>query len=185
MKKVIALIFIAGLVLVMSGCTIPGIDKVVPGESNPTATPAPAPTATPKATATATATTTLKPTLTATVAPTPAAGDNETTDPEVARYKGTWQTTYGMMTFTVSGKHATGNYTWQNGSVEATLSDDGKTMEGMWYEDPTRQPPTDAGKFIFTLSEDGNTIEGEWWYGMDDYGGTWDGTRVSGSGTGY
>ncbi len=186
MKKVIALIFIAGLVLAMSGCTIPGINKVVPGQSNPTATPASAPTATPKATATATATATLKPTLTATVAPTAApSGQNETTDPEVAKYKGTWDTTYGMMTFTVKGNHASGVYTWQNGTVEATLSDDGKTMDGMWYEEPTRLPPNDAGRFTFTLSEDGNTIEGEWWYGMDDYGGGWYGTRVSDSGAGF
>jgi hypothetical protein len=29
----------------------------------------------------------------------------------------------------------------------------------------------------FTLSADGNSITGHWWYGQDEDGGSWTGTR--------
>lgn len=166
MKKVIALILIAGLVLAMSGCTIPGQSNTTP-------------------TATAAATPTIKPTVSATVAPTGAADNSEETDPEVAKYKGTWQTNFGNMTFAINGKNVSGVYDHRNGTIEATLSDDGKTMEGMWYEEPTRLAPDDAGRFIFALSEDGNTINGQWWYGEEGDAGDWEGTRVGNNSTGF
>jgi hypothetical protein len=186
MKKCIALIFLAGLVLAISGCTIPGQSSPTPtATAQPVVTATPAATATVEATAAATSVVSATAAPTTTAIPTAAAGAGNETDSEVAKYKGTWQTTYGMMTFTVSGKHASGVYEWKNGTIEATLSDDGKTMEGMWYEEPTRLPPDDAGRFIFTLSDDGNKISGKWWYGEDGEGGDWDGTRVSGNGTSF
>ncbi|HOG45926.1 MAG TPA: hypothetical protein PLJ35_21260 [Anaerolineae bacterium] len=97
-------------------------------------------------------------------------------------FAGTWDSTYGLMTLTVSGNKVSGSYEYREGKIEATLSADGRTMEGWWTELPSRQPPGDAGRMTFALLADG-TIDGQWWFGKDGDGGEWIGTRVAAPGS--
>ena len=92
-------------------------------------------------------------------------------------FAGNWDTNWGDMTCSVSGQTVKCNYTHDSGKIEATLSADGVTMEGTWSESPTYLPPDDAGRVTFTLSADDNSISGYWWYGQDQGGGSWTGTR--------
>jgi hypothetical protein len=184
MKRAVALILLVclALTLAVAGYVGPSLKKMTEGAASPTPTAKPLATATPKAAVTTAATATVKPTprATAVVAPTPFPGTVvDEADPQAAKYRGTWDTILGKMTFTVNGRHVHGEYAFENGIVEATLSDDGKTLAGTWYEEPTLLPPRDSGKCIFTISEDGNVIHGEWWYGDGEYGGVWDGVRIS------
>jgi len=95
----------------------------------------------------------------------------------VGGFEGVWDTNWEVLTFTRDGVTLHGEYTYQSGRIDATLSADGRTMEGTWAESPSYSPPSDSGRVVFTLSADGQTIDGEWWYGSDSYGGTWTGTR--------
>ncbi len=106
---------------------------------------------------------------TATINPTQAA--------YVSGFTGTWDTNWGDMTCSVDGQMVNCNYTHDIGKIEAWLNPDGMTMEGTWSESPSYQPPDDGGKVTFTLSADGNSINGHWWYGQNNDGGSWTGTR--------
>ncbi len=95
----------------------------------------------------------------------------------VGGFAGQWSTNWGDMTCRVEGTKVYCEYTHDQGRIEATLSADGRTMDGQWAEYPSYSPPRDGGRVIFRLSDDGNAISGEWWYGQDTYGGSWTGTR--------
>jgi hypothetical protein len=95
----------------------------------------------------------------------------------VSGFAGTWDTNWGDMTCSVDGQMVKCNYTHDIGIIEAWLSPDGITMEGTWSESPSYQPPADGGRVTFTLSADGNGINGHWWYGQNEDGGAWTGTR--------
>lgn len=182
MKRAFALLFILALVLAMSGCTLPGINKSSPGEDNMNSTEGGGPSVTATPTAGATAAVIQTTPLPITV---PGTSVSNSSQLEAGKYNGTWDTSYGMMTFTVNGNHVSGVYDYKNGTIDATLSADGRSMEGMWYEEPTRLSPDNAGKVVFNISDDGKAISGKWWYGQDANGGTWDGIRVSNTGTGF
>jgi hypothetical protein len=107
----------------------------------------------------------------------PTVTPNPTSVAYVGGFAGQWDTNWGDMTCSVDGVRVYCEYTHDQGKIDATLSDDGRTMEGQWTESPSYSAPNDGGKVTLTLSEDGNTIDGEWWYGQDDYGGSWTGTR--------
>jgi hypothetical protein len=142
--------------------------------SSPTPTPTPDTYITPsKPTNTPTnmPTGTLEPTYTPT--PTP----NPTAVAYVGGFTGTWDTNWGEMTCNANGASVHCEYTWDQGRIDATLSADGRTMDGQWAESPSYSPPDDGGRVTFTLSEDGNAIDGYWWYGQNTDGGTWTGTR--------
>ncbi|MCI0487348.1 MAG: tetratricopeptide repeat protein [Blastocatellia bacterium] len=104
----------------------------------------------------------------------------------VSRFAGKWNSTFGhskrsmrtLLEFEVDGIKVRGKYTYDQGRIEATLSPDGKTMEGTWLEAPSYKPPQDAGRVIFRLSEDGKHFTGRWWYGQNSDGGDWFGTRI-------
>jgi hypothetical protein len=110
--------------------------------------------------------------------PTPPRPATEEEIKYVKGFVGKWNTTFKQLEFSVSGNKVTGHYSYENGRIEATLSADGKTMEGVWMEEPSYKPPRDAGRVIFRLSQDGKTISGQWWYGQDGKGGDWTGTRI-------
>lgn len=93
-------------------------------------------------------------------------------------FAGTWETTWGRMTITVTGTKATAGYTYREGRLEASLSADGRSMEGWWSEAPSYKAPDDAGRMVFQLSKDGQSLDGYWWFGEDEDGGEWVGTRV-------
>jgi hypothetical protein len=97
-----------------------------------------------------------------------------------ATFEGTWDTSFGTLTLSISGNMVTGNYTHDDGRITGTVSPDGRTLTGTWSEAPSYQPPNDAGDVIFTLSPDGKSFTGSWWYGTQSGGGSaWNGTRTS------
>ncbi|WP_424358682.1 hypothetical protein [Methanocella sp. MCL-LM] len=192
MKKKVALICLVCLALAIpiAGYAEQGFEKkegmpASPTTAQPPITTMPKATVTPTAAApivtTPVATAIANPTVEPPARATPFPGTvtvNEA-DPEAARYQGTWDTPYGLLTLTASGKHVHGEYAYANGTMEMALSADGKSMVGKWYEEPTRLPPRDSGKIAFTLSDDGNILHGKWWYGENEYGDIWDGARVN------
>ncbi len=100
------------------------------------------------------------------------------------KFTGRWNSEWGIIDFKVVGSSVTGTYPHDNGRIEATISDDGRTMVGTWSESPSYKPPNDAGRVTFTLSPDGKTISGHYWFGQDRDGGAWTGTRLLPSATG-
>lgn len=95
----------------------------------------------------------------------------------VGGFAGVWDTNWGEMTCSVNGLLVHCEYTHDQGRIDATLSGDGRTMEGQWAEYPSYSPPNDGGRVAFTLSKDGNTISGDWSYGQGSSQGSWTGTR--------
>jgi len=95
----------------------------------------------------------------------------------VGGFAGEWDTNWGIMICTVSGASVHCEYTWDEGRIDASLSADGRSMDGQWAETPSYSPPDDGGRVAFSLSEDGNYIDGYWWYGQNTGGGSWTGTR--------
>ncbi len=89
---------------------------------------------------------------------------------------GAWETNWGRLTLRASGDQVSGTY-GDGGRIEGTLSAGGRSMEGTWSEPPTYQPPEHAGRVVFALSDDGDSLSGHWWYGDDEEGGEWTGTR--------
>ena len=163
MKKKVALICLVCLALAIpiAGYAEQGLGMAEGIAAGPTATTQPTITVTPKAiatptTAAPTATPPVATALVATVNPTvepsaratpfPVSAAVNEADPEAARYQGTWDTPYGLLTLTASGTHVHGEYAFANGTMEMALSADGKSVVGKWYEEPTRQPPRDSGK---------------------------------------
>jgi hypothetical protein len=105
----------------------------------------------------------------------------DSTDPGrvayVSGFAGNWDTNWGDMTCNVNGQTVNCTYTHDAGKIEASLSQDGVTMDGTWSESPSYLPPDDAGRVTFTLSADGKSMSGHWWYGPDSGGGDWTGNR--------
>lgn len=87
---------------------------------------------------------------------------------------GKWDTTWGDMILIQTGKNVSGSYTWDNGKIEGVLN--GNIMTGTWSEEPTYNPPRDAGKIEFTFNH--NTFLGKWGYGDEPLSGAWVGTRI-------
>ena len=110
--------------------------------------------------------------------PSPTATPNPTAKAYVGGFVGRWDTNWGQMTCTVDGLHLHCEYTHDEGRIDATLSADGRTMEGQWAEWPSYSPPGDGGRVAFVLAEDGETISGDWSYGEEASAGTWTGTRI-------
>lgn len=108
---------------------------------------------------------------------TPTVTPNPTDVAYVSGFAGVWDTDFGEMTCSVDGLAVHCEYTYDQGRIDATLSADGRTMEGQWAESPSYSPPIDAGRMAFTLSEDENTFSGDWSYGQDGSSHPWGGTR--------
>ncbi len=138
--------------------------------SSPPATAAPAQTQLPPATSAAT------PTLVAAARPTAQA----TPQAPSRGLAGTWETNWGPLTLTATGDQVSGTYGDGQGRIEGTLSAGGRRMEGTWSEPPSYEPPEHAGRVVFELSDDGDSLGGYWWYGEDEEGGEWTGTRATG-----
>ncbi len=91
---------------------------------------------------------------------------------------GHFQTEWGKMVLVQSGNTVTGTYEHDNGRLEGKI--DNNVITGNWYEEPTSQPPTDAGIFRFEFADDGNSLTGFWKYDYSDgaWDGQWTGTRI-------
>jgi len=81
------------------------------------------------------------------------------------------------MEFTQNGDQVTGTYTHDNGKIVGTVS--GNTLTGTWSEEPSYNPPGDAGDFVITFANDKKSFSGNWRYGSGtgNWDGTWDGTK--------
>jgi|GEM_PF-5417967 len=96
-------------------------------------------------------------------------------------WEGTWNSAWGAMSFQVQGNRVTGTYAHKQGQLDGELSADGLRLKGRWQQEPSRQPPKDAGIFEFTLAPDGKTFSGHWWYGLDATAaasGKWNGEKA-------
>ena len=99
------------------------------------------------------------------------------TTPAEATYSftGTWNTSFGKMTLSQSGKKVTGDYDYHGGTVEGEIRGDGKL-----YLTWTQKDPDKKGKGVFTLNR--NSFSGTWDYtlrdGSSSGGGGWSGTRI-------
>lgn len=93
-------------------------------------------------------------------------------------YSGTYETEWGRMVLQQNGSSVTGSYEHDNGRLEGTVS--GNVITGNWYEEPTSQPPTDAGTYRFDFNSDGSEFQGSWKYGYADseWSGQWIGKKI-------
>jgi hypothetical protein len=91
------------------------------------------------------------------------------------QFTGSWDTEWGTMTLAQNGNSLTGSYDYQGGKIQGIIN--GTTATGTWSEEPSYQPPYDAGDFIFTLLPDCKAIDGYWRYGSCEWEGDIRGTR--------
>ena len=109
--------------------------------------------------------------------------------PEAAdQWTGTFDSTFGELTFTADGNEVTGTYEHCDGQLTGTA--DGLALDGEWEENPEACPAGEqsapeekySGTFEFSIAADGQSFTGTWTYadGSKDAGGdTWEGTRIS------
>lgn len=90
---------------------------------------------------------------------------------KLSAFNGKWQTPWGILTLKTNGARFTGTYTQKQGRVEAVLRDE-RVLEGTWTDSSKR-----SGRFQLTLAADGASVVCQWWYGLDQTGGDWVGTR--------
>ena len=86
----------------------------------------------------------------------PLASPAQTSNP----WSGTWETTYGPMTLTQTGRSVEGTYVHDDGHLTGTV--EGNVLSARWDEAPTRAGPSDAGPLQFTLAPDGQSFAGTW-----------------------
>jgi hypothetical protein len=90
---------------------------------------------------------------------------------------GIWSATWGEMFLFQSGSSLTGNYTWDDGRLEGSLS--GSTFSGKWLEAPSYSEPRDAGDVEFIFSDDCTSFSGKWRYGSEGaWREDWTGTKL-------
>lgn len=94
-------------------------------------------------------------------------------------FDGKWQTDFGVMTLTQNGTSVIGTYTYRNGSIDGTVSEN--VAKGTWTQNSSDLGnETTSGDFEFVLSSDYNSFSGKWRYGSS--GGwqskPWNGTRL-------
>ena len=71
-------------------------------------------------------------------------------------FAGTWKTSFGEMTFTITDDTATASYSFDSGKVKGTLSDGGRVLSGGYTEKKA------VGTFQFVLAADGQSFDGRW-----------------------
>lgn len=90
-------------------------------------------------------------------------------------FAGTWKTSFGEMTFQVSGNIATASYEFDGGAVKGELTNEGKVLSGSYSEHEAK------GTFRFTLDPDGQSFSGRWQRTSgrrEPPSGTWEGKCV-------
>jgi outer membrane protein OmpA-like peptidoglycan-associated protein len=100
-------------------------------------------------------------------------------EPRTVQFTGAWQTNYGEMRLTQTGRRITGCYGPSeskagNYTVEGTL--EGTVFFGLWHE--SRESSGDStGTMAFALTQEGE-LAGVWGTGPTDRTSRWDGTRL-------
>jgi hypothetical protein len=96
-------------------------------------------------------------------------------------WAGNWNTDFGSMQLNVSGNNVTGTYNYKGGKITGTIS--GNQLNGEWSQQPSYNPPSDAGDLQFTLASGGGSFSGQWRYGSSGSWSSWNGTCAGGSST--
>jgi hypothetical protein len=101
----------------------------------------------------------------------------EEPEPEVPDdWNGNWNTDWGMMLLSQNGNQITGNYEYEDGTIEGTVS--GNTVTGTWSKAPSYSEPDDAGTFEFIMASDWMSFNGNWKYSACGWSGDWDGILI-------
>jgi len=79
---------------------------------------------------------------------------------------GTYTTEWGKMVLMQEGNLVTGYYEHDNGILSGMLN--GMVITGSWKEEPTKEPPLDAGLLEFVFENDLKSFTGYWKYGADE-----------------
>ncbi|MBV9139345.1 MAG: toll/interleukin-1 receptor domain-containing protein [Pseudonocardiales bacterium] len=81
------------------------------------------------------------------------------------RLQGHWYGDWGNSYFLVVRDSVRVVYDYRNGRILANIR--GNMISGWWAEEPTRQPPDNAGEVEFSLPDggDASNLKGRWWYG--------------------
>jgi len=92
---------------------------------------------------------------------------------------GTWNTTFGVLTFTQIGSKVTGIIPSNNITIKGQLI--GYTLNGSWYQENTNGTSAVGGQLRFEFT-DANTFKGVWGYN-DSFtdGGLWIGVKITDS----
>jgi hypothetical protein len=80
-----------------------------------------------------------------------------------SNWAGSWDTNWGGMKLTQTGRKVRGTYGRDNGRIAGRVT--GKMLRGTWSEAPTYKPPHDAGDIEYLMSDDGKSFKGKWRYG--------------------
>jgi len=80
-------------------------------------------------------------------------------------WAGEWNTSWGKMTIRQNGSSIVGEYEQEKGKFEGTVH--GNTIVGKWSDEPTYNPPDDAGFIRMWMSEGGNMMDIGFSYGFD------------------
>lgn len=90
---------------------------------------------------------------------------------------GTWNTTFGVLTFTQIGSNVTGTIPSNNITINGQLI--GYTLNGRWYQENTDGTSAVGGQLRFEFT-DANTFKGVWGYN-DSFtdGGLWIGVKIT------
>jgi hypothetical protein len=96
-----------------------------------------------------------------------------------AGWAGNWNTDFGTMQLIVLGNDVSGTYNYKGGKITGTAS--GNTLSGKWSQQPSYNPPNDAGDFQFTLAPGGGSFTGQWRYGSSGSWSQWNGTCAGSS----
>ena len=85
---------------------------------------------------------------------------------------GSWNSTFGILTFSQQGSQITGQYSYRNGQLQGNL--EGSILRGSWSEGSAG-----SGDLEFTFAPDGNSFAGKWRSGFGSGAwNNWTGTRT-------
>ncbi len=90
---------------------------------------------------------------------------------------GPYSTEWGELVLRQAGTRVEGHFEHRNGRVEGTMT--GNILRGTWSQEPSYQPPNEAGSFELTFRRVGSNVsfQGVWRYGQrGDWSGQWNGT---------
>lgn len=104
--------------------------------------------------------------------------DKMESDGKVPNFTGTWDTSFGKMTLTQSGKKVSGTYDYYSGTIDGEIREDGNL-----YFKWTQKNPDKQGTGFFKLSSDASAFSGSWDYTNASgaslgNGGGWSGKRI-------
>jgi len=94
----------------------------------------------------------------------------------LVHWSGRWQTNFGKVTFSQSGRQVTGSYSHGKAHINGRAKGDtGRVLAGNWNQSGGRL----RGTLRFTMSANHCKFTGSYKYSDGSPGGAWNGTRLS------